>query len=326
MQISPANISLFFTSLNTLFNNGLSVAQPWSQTLAMTMPSNSDTEAYGWIGMQEKMREWTGSRVVHTPAPQTYLVKNQLFEQTQGLDKFVLSDDRHGLYLPMAQGMGMQAKKWPDYQVRDLLENSGSQTGTRQTGPDGVTFWGTNHPIDFYNSGAGTYVNDLGVSGTSINSITVGGALAPSAYSTAWQEFANRKSESGERLGIRPNLLMVPAQLDFTAKTLLQAAYFSPNSFQASPGTLVGPSDNVLRGSSDILMNGDLTSMAAWYLFDTSKPMKPVVFQLREAPAWVQRIVPTDPVVFDTHHFLFGVEARGAPAWGPAWLSMRSGV
>lgn len=328
MQLSPNNVAFFFTGLQTDFWKSYKTAAPWKSEVATDVMSSTDQEGYGWIGMLDKMREWKGDRIVETPAPQTYLVRNKPFQMTKGIDKFHLKDDKYGIYLPVPSMMGLAVAKWPDYELRDLIENTtgGSWGGAAQYGTDGVAHWSGSHPIDVYDSSKGTYTNDLGSGGTSINGVTVGGALSPTAYATARQEFMSRKAENGEKLGLIPSLLMCGAYLDTVARTILEAQFFSPQSYTGMPGTNVGNVENVLRNTSKLLTNVDLSSAAAWYLFDTTRPMKPFLWQLREAPLWVQRIREDDPVVFNTHQYVFGVESRGAPAWNLPWLSMRSGV
>ena len=140
----------------------------------------------------------------------------------------------------------------------------------------------------------------------------------------------SRVSENGESLGLVGDLMMVPGQLDITAKTILHAQFFAPQTStnMIGAGTNVGPMENVLKGSSDLFTNNDLNgqSATAWYLFDTTKPMKPFIWQLREAPDFVTRITPNDPIVFDTHTYLYGTKARGAPGWSLPFLSSRSGI
>lgn len=329
MIISPANISYFFTALDTTFWQAFQNAPVWSPQIATTYPTGTEQWVMGWIGMLDKLRVWKGARIVRTPAPQTYGVTILPFELTEAIDKFKLEDDTYGIYTPMIAHMGEESKKWPDYALRDLLEATGDFASTAaQLGTDGVSHWSGSHPVDFYDSAKGTYPNDYGASGTTVNSVTVGGAFSPTAYASVWTDHANRKNESGEKIGVLPDLTMVPTYLQFHAKTLLQAVFFSPqHELAATTGqTYVGAMDNQLRGSSDLLVNPDLSSQVAWYMFTTKKTVKPLGWVLRAAPQLTPRVAPTDPSVFDSHQYLYGVEARACPAWSLPWLSSRSGI
>lgn len=50
----------------------------------------------------------------------------------------------------------------------------------------------------------------------------------------------------------------------------------------------------------------------AWYLLDTSKPLKPLIYQVREEPAFQSLTDLTNPHTFMTHEYLFGAHCRDA--------------
>jgi phage major head subunit gpT-like protein len=104
--------------------------------------------------------------------------------------------------------------------------------------------------------------------------------------------------------------------------------FFAPPQWGAySPITgQVGAADNVLRRQGvEPLVNPILKRKKDWYLFDTTKAVKPFLWVVREDVQQAQRTSETDPVVFDTHRFLWGGWSRWAPAWAYAWLSCISG-
>lgn len=333
MQITPANLSFFFTTLETRFWQAFSAAETWHQKIATEYPVGTEQWVSGWIGMLDKLRVWQGPRITRTPAPQTYLVPIQPFELTEGIDKFKLQDDTYGIYYPIIQHMGEQGKKWPDYQIRDLIRGIGFWTGAFQNGTDGLTHWNSAHAVDFYDASKGTYPNDYGAAGTSINGVTVGGTFSTNAFNTIWEDMASRKSESGEAFGLLPDVTMGPPQLKAAMVTILQSQFYAPpqmgglGSGSGANAAFVGAMDNPLKGWTDVLVNPDFAGdPVAWYMLCCNKVIKPFSWLLREAPVMTPRINPDDPVVFDTHTFLFGTEARGAPAWGLPFLSSRSGV
>ena len=71
MLITPQNLNIFFTAVETRFWTAYTAAPLVYQKLATTYPVATEQWVSGWIGMLDKLREWQGSRVVHTPAPQT---------------------------------------------------------------------------------------------------------------------------------------------------------------------------------------------------------------------------------------------------------------
>lgn len=324
MLITPANLSFFFTTLETSFWNAYRTADVTYDKICTTYSVSTEQWVSGWIGMTDKVREWRGSRVTKQPAPQTYIVTPKLFEQTESIDKYKLLDDTYGIYAPLPAFMGMQNKKWPDYQVRDLLLNQGSWTGASQNGTDGLTHWNTAHPVDLYDAAKGTYSNDF-LGGFVVDGITVGGALGLNSFSTLWSEIASRKSESGEALGITADLTMVAPQLKLTLDTILNAQFTGQPTIGNLTGN-IGATENMLKGWTSSLMWPDLADApTTWYELVTKMPMKPFSWLLRQPPTFVIRNQEQDPVVFDTHTYLYGSDMRGAPAWGFPWLSARSG-
>lgn len=323
MLITPANLSFFFTNLETRFWTAYSTAPTFYDKIATTYPVSSEQWASGWMGMLDKMRVWNGSRTTHQPAPQTYLVQIKPFELTEQIDQFKLEDDTYGIYFPTVSFMGENAKKWPDYELRDLIMNQGSWTGAAQLGLDGLTQWNTAHPVDFYDSSKGTYCNDF-TGGVSVNSITVGGALNVNSFATLWEEMASRKSESGEALGLMPDMTMIAPQLKLTADTILNAQFFAPATVGNITGS-VGSTENVMKGWTDRLVIPEFASApTVWYMLCCNKPIKPFSWLLRSAPNFTYRINPQDPTVFDTHTYTYGSWSRGAPAWSFPWLSSKS--
>jgi len=349
MLVTQPNLSLFFTGLETRWRGAYGAAPVVYNRIATTYPVATEQWASGWIGMLDKMREWVGPRLTRQPNPQTYLVQIQNYEQTQGIDQFKLEDDTYGIYNPVVDFMGLQAAKWPDYQLRDLLQSQGSQGGSRQLSVDGVNHFSTAHPVSFWDSSRGTYPNDYTNGGQTINGITVGGALSATSFATVWEDMARRKAESGEPWGIVADLAVTGPMLKLAMDTILQAQFMgapvlaqlgSANAPTAgspvSPNApLVGSTENVMKGWTDRLMWPDLggsvtvgggTQDQLFYVMDTSKPIKPLSWLLRKAPDFTYRKNPDDPVVFDRHQYVMGSVARGAPAWAFPQLMSRSGA
>jgi len=321
-----ATVQAFFTAFEVRFQELYGTTPVFWPEFATMIPSATEQQSYAWIGKTKKMRLWLGSRVTTEPAPLTYTLVNQPYEDTESLDKFRWADDIHGIYAPIQQRMAAQAAKWPDHQFRDLLQNRGAQTGAAQIGTDGLTHFHTAHPVNLYDASFGTYCNDF-TGGVSVGGIIVGGALTPQGYTTLRQEMMQRKGEDGEPLGIIPNLLVVPPQLEGAAKMILEAEFFAPQTYaNTGLGTNVGAMQNTYRNSAKMIVVPELglNDATGWYLFDTTKAVKPLIFQQREAPSFVYRVSEQDPMVFDQHRYVYGVEARGAFGWSLPFLSSKS--
>lgn len=333
-MITPAAFSVFITNINTMVGEAYGTTPTQFQEFATTIPTTTTVWEAGWTGMLDKMRVWSGPRVTHQPAPQTYQVTVLPYELTEEIDRFHLDDDKFGIYYRLLPDMARQAKRWPDYEIRDLLENAGAQTGTRQNGFDGLTAFNTAHPVDLYDSSKGTYSNDFTGGGMNVtypkpgggtSTVLTGGAFSPTAFATLTEYMMTLKAEDNEAMGIRPNLLMVAPQLMLEAELVLKSMFFAPPSW-GSISSQVGAADNPLkRFGVETLVNPLLKDATTWYLFDTTKALKPLLWILRGSPVFTPRVNEDDPVVFDRHVYQYGVWGRATPAWNFSWLFARSG-
>jgi phage major head subunit gpT-like protein len=336
-MITPTNWVPFITQANT------SIRQAWS-SLPIDYPAYTTTVTTtesifedGWIGRMPKVRLWSGPRVYNEAAPQTYQVVPEPFELSYTIDQFKWNDDGFGVFYPMLLDFALQTKKWPQYQMRDLIEASGAWASTQsQLGLDGLSFWNTAHQTNIYSlSGAGTlnagtaYCNDFTGGGVSINGVTVGGALSQTSLLTLIEYMPTIRAEDGERLAVTMTHLMHPSTLNGQVTALLKnmkAAASVGYSTWGGAQTQVGASDNVVaRMGVEPIENKDLASFTKWYGLDNSKGVKAFRWVLREAFDFVPLVEPSSPLVVSNHKFAWVGHGRGAPAWSPSWLAFRSG-
>ncbi|MDP2373163.1 Mu-like prophage major head subunit gpT family protein [Reyranella sp.] len=80
----------------------------------------------------------------------------------------------------------------------------------------------------------------------------------------------------------------------------------------------MGPDDDATSN-----MSGN-DAVAPWYLLDCSKPLKPILYQNRQAPTFAMVTNPADSHVFKTGEYLMGAEARGAAGFTWWQLAHRS--
>jgi len=169
------------------------------------------------------------------------------------------------------------------------------ENGTTNTSFDGVAFFSASHP-------------SLSGSGTQSNFVSGGTAL--NAANFAAQKAAMRRlvGYDGDPLGINPNVLIVPPELEDTANTIVTAA------FGASGAT------NIQRGQARVMVIERLSDTNDWYLMDSSLPIKPFLFQNRKSPEFVSKINMNDDNVFWNKEYVWGADARAAAGYGPWWL------
>jgi phage major head subunit gpT-like protein len=73
---------------------------------------------------------------------------------------------------------------------------------------------------------------------------------------------------------------------------------------------------NPYKGTATVVVDARLANSTDWYLLDTTKPVKPFIFQQREKPTMMSLTDITSDHVFNQGEFLFSCEARGAAGYG----------
>lgn len=340
--MTPSQYAAFITTVDTTVGQIYSQMDPKStwREYATEYPMKGTILNFGWTGLIPKARPWFGSRIVNEPAPQTYQVSPIPYELTVGIDRFVLDDSDVNTMSIFWRTLPDMARSWrrqPDYEIRDLLEGSGVQTSdSRQNGLDQLTFFNTAHPIDFYNPNfnngsslfsGGTYCNDF-IGGQTIAGTVIGGALSTTSFTSLLEYAQSVPGEDGEVLGVNIDAMILPLTLQVEANFILKATFLAApqwGAFSQLTGQ-VGTADNMLaKMGVRPIVNPFLRKTTRWYLADTSHAMKPLLWVVREAPRTVPRVNENDPVVFDSHRYLWGGWDRVAPAWNYSWLLHRSG-
>lgn len=294
MLVNKTTLAAIFTNLRTTFNQAFAAAPANWQKIAMLVPSTTGQEDYAWLSQFPRMRRWIGDKAVKSLSAYKYTVVNDDFEATVEVDRNNIEDDTIGIYKPMAQGAGYSAKQWPDEMVAEVV--NGAFTGLCF---DGQYFVDTDHPVG---DGAGgtISVSNKGTLALSNSTLT----LAQASYGAARIAMMQFKDDEGRPLSVIPNILLVGPALMDVANTLLTV------------DRLEDGKPNPYKGTAELVVDTRITSTSAWFLLDTTKPVKPFIFQQRKAPVFVQQTDPQSDGVFGQRRFRFGAEARGASGYG----------
>lgn len=289
MLVNKSNLANVFISLKTLFNNAFDTAPSnWSR-IAMLIPSGTSENMYVWLSTFPKMRKWIGEKFVKNLEAFKYTITNDDWEATVEVDRNHIEDDQLGIYAPQAQMAGWSAKQLPDEIVFDLV--NGAFTNLCW---DGQYFCDTDHQV------AGASVsNKLTVA---LSAATQAAAIA--SYGEARTAMRKFKDEEGRPLNITPEVLLVPPALEHIALALI-------NNDRLDDGKA-----NPYKGTASVVVDARLTSDTAWFLLDTSKPVKPFIYQERKAPVFVEQTDPQADDVFNRKKFKYGAEARAAGGYG----------
>lgn len=302
MLINKVNIEAVFITLKTVFNKAFEAASSSWEKTTMKVPSGGSQNDYSWFGRFPKMRKWLGDKVFRKLAAHKYTVVNDDWEATVAVDRNDIKDDNLGIYSTMAQDAGFSAKQLPDEIDADLKNNAFAQKCY-----DGQYFYDTDHPVTNKNGVESSVSNK----GTAVLSAATKAAAAAS-YGAARLAVMSFTDDEGRPLGLIPDLLEVGGSLEATAKMICES------------DKLEDDKPNPYKGTATYMVNPRITSTTQWMLHCTKQPIKPFVYQEREAPKFVSMTGSETESVFLRKTFLFGAEARAAGGYGPWQLSYGS--
>jgi len=282
--INQNTLQSVYTGFNTVFQQAYDGAATILRQLAVIVPSSTRQEEYKWLGQFPGLREWIGERVVKDLSVDGFVIKNRDFEATVAVDRNDIEDDTIGLYRPMIEQLGESAKQHPDELIFDLLVK-----GFASNGFDGVTFFSLSHPNGELPAWSNTGVD----------------VLSATAYETARSQMMSMVNEEGRPLRIIPDMLIVPPQLEATARNILRA------------DLTTNGETNIWKDSADLLVAPELAANPTyWFLADLKHAAKPFIFQNRRDPQFVAKVNPDDENVFMRREYVYGVDYRGNAGYG----------
>lgn len=289
MLVNAQTIQAVFWTLKTTYNNAFDAAPSTWERIAMKVPSTSRENIYAWLDRFPRMRKWIGEKNVKALAAHGYTVVNDDFEATVEVDRNDIEDDNLGIYGLQAQSAGFSAKQLPDEIVLDLVNN-----GFGNACYDGQAFFSQAH-----------IVRGQPVANMSHLPLTIAGqAAAMKTFGVARTVMRKITDEDGRPLNVVPDVLLVPPALEDVANALTKNERLNDGM------------PNPYKGTVEVVCDSRLLSDTAWYLLDTTKPVRPFVYQERKAPVFVQQVDPEANDVFMRKKFKFGAEARAAGGYG----------
>jgi len=257
--------SLTKTFLNNHFDRGLERAKPFYPEIATIVQSTGADEEYGGLGSVPGMREWIGDRQFDTLRGANFTIANRHFESGVEVLKTDIEDGRLVKYGSILEELGVEAMHHPDELMFEL-----AIAGESQTCFDGQFFFDTDHVW----GDSGSQSNDL-TSAAAATTIPVA-AEYRTAYHAARAAMLGFKRDNG-KLFHRPTLapisdmlMLVPATHEEQARKAFDQPY------------LASGESNFTMEAPRILASPYLTA-DKFYLFRIGQPLKPFVFQARQA-------------------------------------------
>ncbi len=283
--------------LKTVFFEALDATIGDYERIATIVGSESDQENYPWLGAVPAMREFADERMPLGLLEHNYTIRNKTWESSIAVERAAIEDDKYGQIKLRVMSLAREAKRHMDELVFSLLKN-----GFSAACYDGQYFFDTDH-VD-------------GDSGTQSNKGTA--ALASTSLQAAITAMMKFKDDRGKLLGIVPDLLVVPPDLQWTAMELLESTYW-PGEGSVTANT----SSNVLKGKLDLLVSPYLSDSNDWFVLSTKGVVKPVILQNR-TPIEFAALEADSESGFMRDEYIYGVRARynaGYGLWQMAYAS-----
>jgi phage major head subunit gpT-like protein len=270
------------------------------EDLATVVPSTADTEDYSWLGDFPGMREFLGERVYKALRVLHYSLVNKSWEATIAIKRETFEDDgKLGTIMPRIQGLASAALRHRHKLLMQTILANG-------VAYDGVAMFATTHAT--------------GDSGTQSNLLTGTGvttAQVTADFRAARAALLGYKTDTGEHFNTQLDLIVLAPQGLFGVFEELQNA------------TLISNTTNVLKGAFKLVISPYLASLTGgdandWYLINKVGPIKPFIFQDREAPDLVGMTNPEADHVFKYNEYLWGTKARYNTGMGLWQLAVKT--
>lgn len=299
----PVVTSDLLTALTTAFSAlwadqflAFSQGERVMPSIAMEVPSTTDTESYNWLGTVPKMRQWVAERQLSGLTSHNYSIQNINYESGLEIDRNTIEDDKIGIIRPRIVQLAQEAARYPDELVSNKLVS-----GLTDLCYDGQFFFDTDH-VDVGAEFITAQSNKLTGTGTT-------NAQIATDYGVARAAMRNFKDGQGRPMNITPTHVMCPPALETQFLQLLNSSYYASTSVAAA-------TENVWKGSAKLMVNPLLSDANDWYLLALDQPVKPLIFQTRRAPEFAALDSPTSEPVFRRRMFQYGVDARFGVGYG----------
>lgn len=282
--------------LKTIFFEALDAAVGDYERIATIIGSESDEESYPWLGAVPAVREFKDERMPLGMLEHNYSIRNKTWESSIAVERAAIEDDKYGQIKLRITSLAHEVRRHVDGLVFALLRD-----GFNTKCYDGHYFFDTDHA----DGGSESQSNK----GTS--------SLDASALQNAITAMMKYKDDRGGYLGVIPDLLVVPPDLQWTAMELLESAYW-PDS-QANHKV----ANNVLKGRLDLLVSPYLTDTGDWFVLSTRGIVKPIILQTR-TPVEFAALEADSESGFMRDQYVYGMRARynaGYSLWQLAYGS-----
>jgi phage major head subunit gpT-like protein len=289
MAIVPSDIADFLTgALRASFFEAYNKVPVNYKDLVTEVPSTGKQETYGWLGAVPSMKEWTDERVPLGLLGHEFTIVNKDWEATIAVDRNALADDQLSQVKARINSLADEASRHLDELVFTLLAD-----GFTKTCYDGQNFFDSDH--------------SEGNSGTQSN--LGSDELSAATYGAARAAMMRFKDDRGRPMGVIPDTLVVPPNLEETALQILNS-----DAYPATVGSASGVG-NPWKGSAKLVVSPFLPDDEDWFLLCTSRAIRPLILQMRK-PVEFTSLEENSDHGFMRKTYYFGVDARYNVGYG----------
>ena len=276
MPLTSGNFAdLLAPGLKSIFDDELAGRPaPMIDMLFNVQSSTRFEEQHQGMGAQGLVPMFDGT-VPYADFDAGYRVDIRNYELAQGIqiERRLVDDDQTGQIRARAGNMGAAFANTIESDAADVFINAFTDSGTNRmgaatAGADGVALLSTAHPYSPANT-----------NNTQSNEGTL--ALTIDNLDTTRQAMRNFTDDKGQLLGVNPDMLLVPPELERTATQIVsERALYEPGSAQYDV--------NMFSGRFRPIVWNRLTDGNAWFLMDSRLMKQHLIWQWRFRPEFAQ--------------------------------------
>jgi phage major head subunit gpT-like protein len=292
--ISKATLDALRVQFEAKFQEAFEATSAWASELATEVPSDGESNLYGWAENSVEIAEWIGERDMSVLEESDYRLTNRHFQGGIKLNRDKIADDKLGIFTSITIPMFAQrVAKFDDSQLSGILLNNA-------TAYDGEQFFDPNH-------------------GNSTSSALDANGVAFAAARAILMSFTDPGGQP-RYVGDQFTLVVGPA-LERTARIVVEAEF---NSYGVVGTDGAAHATNVQKGMASVLVVPELvTNPNRWFLFATGLPVKALVMQKRQQPEFVSIENKSEGGRPFTHNEnVYGVDFRSEYGVSFPWLAV----
>ena len=271
MPLTSGNFAdLLKPGLKRIFDIGMSRPRPMMEMLFGVESSTRFEEQYQGMGSQGLVPPFDGT-VPYADFDAGYRTDIRNYEFAQGIqvERRLVDDDQYSQIRRRASSMSDSFNNTIETDAANVFINAFTDSGTNRmgastNGADGVGLLSAAHPF-----------SPADTNNTQSNEGTL--ALTIDNLDTTRQAMRSFTDDAGQLMGVNPNMLLVPPELERTATQIVsERALYEPGSAQFDV--------NMFSGRFQPVVWDRLTDANAWFLIDSNMMKSHLIWQWRIRP------------------------------------------